>query len=171
MQTGERRIDAICLSSKMKRHVARAFPRGTTSLFRFQKLAKFLSYPLFPRSIPLHSEIEEDQKHFFADFSIWPILLETIIGEKKENNPLRLILPFEYHRTGGRVDWREGGREKGLQKRVLNVQLKHDAFADRNRGNDHFVRLLSRRSDAGGFATAVKPVTRAEGEEWFRAPQ
>lgn len=170
MQTGERRIDAICLSSKIKRHVARAFPRGTTSLFRFQKLAKFLFYPLFPRSIPLHFEIEEDQKHFFADFSIWPILLETR-WRKKGKYPLRLILPFEYHRTGGRVDWREGGREKGLQRRVLNVQLKHDAFADRNRGNDHFVRLLSRRSDAGGFATAVKPVTRAEGEEWFRAPQ
>lgn len=170
MQTGERRIDAICLSSKMKRHVARAFPRGTTSLFRFQKLAKFLSYPLFPRSIPLLPKSRKTKNTSSPIFRFGQFYWKHV-GEKKGKYPLRLILPFEYHRTGGRVDWREGGREKGLQRRVLNVQLKHDAFADRNRGNDHFVRLLSRRSDAGGFATAVKPVTRAEGEEWFRASQ
>lgn len=110
MQTGERRIDAICLSSKMKRHVARAFPRGTTSLFRFQKLAKFLSYPLFPRSIPLHSEIEEDQKHFFADFSIWPILLETRWRKKRKISP-----PFDSSvriSSNGRTGRLEGRRER-----------------------------------------------------------
>lgn len=170
MQTGERRIDAICLSSKMKRHVARAFPRGTTSLFRFQKLAKFLPirYSLVPfLFIPKSRKTKNTSSPIFRFGQFY----WKHVGEKKGKYPLRLILPFEYHRTGGRVDWREGGREKGLQRRVLNVQLKHDAFADRNRGNDHFVRLLSRRSDAGGFATAVKLVTRAEGEEWFRAPQ
>lgn len=35
------------------------------------------------------------------------------------------------------------GLQEGSHEAVERVQLKRDAFADRNRGNDRFVRLLS----------------------------
>lgn len=121
MQTGERRIDAICLSSKMKRHVARAFPRGTTSLFRFQKLAKFLSYPLFPRSIPLHSEIEEDQKHFFADFWIWPMIGNTLEKKRKISPPFDSSVRISSNGRTGRLEGRrerERVAEEGVERPI-----------------------------------------------------
>ena len=69
----------------------------------------------------------------------------------------------------------ERSRErKGLrQRRVLNVQLKRgdDAFADRNRGNDHFVRLLSRQQWHGWIRDSCQTChEEGGGEVVSRAP-